>query len=150
MLPRRLEVKMMRILSVWLNSSLKEHHQQKQMQLWLYQYMKLSWWCWPWGWQLPSMLSNSQTPTQTMLGTVCGPQKTLGRPWELCGRVDRTGWATTGTVWQQGQHWGQQCPATPSIPCWVFHNRGQEAKCFMCHNTIAGYSHALHPYKTQA
>lgn len=30
MLPRRLEVKMMRILSVWLNSSLKEHHQQNK------------------------------------------------------------------------------------------------------------------------
>lgn len=75
--------------------------------------------------QLPSMLSNSQTPTQsshtqTMLGTACGPHETLGQPWELLGRVVRTGWATTGTVWQWGQHWGQQNPATPNIPCWVF------------------------------
>lgn len=105
--------------------------------------------------QLPSMLSNSQTPTQsshtqTMLGTACGPHKTLGQPWELFGRVVRTGWATTGTVWQWRQHWGQQCPATPNIPCWVFHNHGQEAECFVCQDTTAGYSHAPHPYKTQA
>lgn len=104
--------------------------------------------------QLPSMLSNSQTPTQsshtpTMLGTACGPHETLGQPWELFGRVVRTGWATTGTVWQWGQNWEQQNPATPNTPCWVFHH-GQEAECFMCQDTIAGYSYAPHPYKTQA
>lgn len=101
--------------------------------------------------QLPSTLSHSQTPTQssptqTMLGTVWGPQETLGTVWQ-----NGQNWvSTTGTVRQQRQRWGQQCPATPNIPSWVFHNHGQGAECFMCQNPIAGYSHAPYPYKTLA